>query len=118
MEEDKRRRWAEENVRSWLACHCCKRLSLPCSSYISIKAGHPPPGLTPVFHRNHNTQHASSCPCHPLQVRRRTDYIPLAFNLLTALAQKQQLQPLVDRAVEAHKAKREQKQQQAAAGGL
>lgn len=59
MEEDKRRRWADENVR------------------------------------------------------RRTDYIPLAFQLLTALAQKGQLQPLVERAKEAHKAKREQQQQKA-----
>ncbi|KAL4427664.1 hypothetical protein ABPG75_001753 [Micractinium tetrahymenae] len=59
MEEDKRRRWADENTR------------------------------------------------------RRTDFIPLAFQLLTALAQKGQLQPLVDKAVEAHKLKREQQAQKA-----
>lgn len=45
--------------------------------------------------------------------RRRTDYIPLAFQLLTALAQKGQLQPLVDKAVEAHRLKREQQAQKA-----
>lgn len=46
-------------------------------------------------------------------VLRRTDLIPLAFQLLTALARKGQLQPLVAKAVEAHKLKREQQEQKA-----
>ena len=45
-------------------------------------------------------------------VRRRTDYIPFAFQLLSALAERGQLQPLVQKAQEAHKEKRQQQQQQ------
>jgi ubiquitin carboxyl-terminal hydrolase L5 len=41
-------------------------------------------------------------------LRRKTDYVPLMFHLLKALAEKQQLQPLVDRAVEVQKAKKQQ----------
>ncbi|PSC68946.1 ubiquitin carboxyl-terminal hydrolase isozyme L5-like [Micractinium conductrix] len=41
-------------------------------------------------------------------VRRRTDYIPFSFQLLMALAEKGQLQPLVERAQEAHRAKLQQ----------
>ena len=45
-------------------------------------------------------------------VRRRTDYLPAIFQILSGLAAKGQLQPLVDQAVEAHRVKREQQQQQ------
>lgn len=38
-------------------------------------------------------------------LRRKTDYIPFAFQLLRALAEGGQLQPLVDRAVEAKRSK-------------
>lgn len=44
-------------------------------------------------------------------VRRRTDYIPFAFQLLSALAERGELQPLVQAARQAHTAKWEQRQQ-------
>lgn len=50
-------------------------------------------------------------------VRRRTDYIPFAFQLLSALAERGQLTPLVEKAQEAHRAKQQQRQQAASAGG-
>ena len=46
-------------------------------------------------------------------VRRRFDFVPLIFNILTGLAAGGQLQPLVERGVAAARAKREA----AAAGG-
>jgi ubiquitin carboxyl-terminal hydrolase L5 len=50
-------------------------------------------------------------------VRRRTDYIPFAFQLLSALAERGQLAPLVEKAQEAHLAKQQQQRQAASAGG-
>ncbi|KAI7838511.1 hypothetical protein COHA_007772 [Chlorella ohadii] len=49
-------------------------------------------------------------------IRRRTDYIPFAFQLLSALAEAGQLQPLVERAKEAHAAKLEDRRQQKQGG--
>jgi ubiquitin carboxyl-terminal hydrolase L5 len=39
-------------------------------------------------------------------VRRRTDYIPAIFQLLRALADEKQLQPLLDRAIDAKRQKK------------
>lgn len=49
-------------------------------------------------------------------IRRRTDYIPFAFQLLTALAEKGQLQPLVEAAQQAHTAKVAERQAQRQGG--
>lgn len=108
MEDERRRQWADENVRGGGAV----ATALPASPLLSF---HPTP--VPVLCAYPPPLTLSLLPQPTLpQVRRRTDYIPLAFQLLSALAEKGQLQPLVDRAQQAHAAKLEALRQQRQVG--